>query len=520
MLSYIILSCNEFLMNLSLLGYFFFVSDGFLELVFVLMLVLPLIGILILFFIKEYNLLLIKQLTLLITVLVFFLSVLLVILIDFENNYNFQLIFDLKWFEILNLKYSLGLDGLSILFILLTTFLIPLCILASWYSINYRIKLYLIAFLFTEFFLLNIFCALDLFLFYIFFESILIPMFLIIGVWGSRFRRIHASYQFFLYTLFGSLIMLSALIFIYFHVGSTDLKVIYNSSFSNYRQLFLWFAFFLSFAVKIPMMPVHIWLPEAHVEAPTAGSVLLAGVLLKLGTYGFLRFSIPLFIYGTEFFLPLLYTFSLLAVVYSSLTTIRQIDLKKIIAYSSVVHMNFALLGLFTLNIQSLSGSIFLMLSHGIVSGGLFLCVGVIYDRYHTRILYYYNGLNYFMPIFSMFFLIFTFANIGMPGTSSFIGEFLIIIGIFQYNTVVAFLASLSLIFGAAYAVWLYNRIFFGSIQTNYITNFMDLSKREFVILFPLILIILIGGIYPDVFFKLYNLSIYNYFQNYISFVY
>lgn len=487
---------------------------GFFKGILVLMLILPLIGSILISMVDEYNILLIKKLTLLITVLTFFLLVLILLGINFYFL-SFQLVFSIEWFNILNIRYSLGVDNLSIVFLLLTTILMPLCILASWYSINYRVKLYFISFLLTEFFLLNIFCALDLFLFYIFFESILIPMFLIIGIWGSRERRIHAAYQFFLYTLFGSLIMLSGLIFIYFHIGSTDLLVLGKSTFSKYRQIILWFAFFMSFAVKIPMLPVHIWLPEAHVEAPTAGSVLLAGVLLKLGTFGFLRFSIPLFPYGTQFFLPLIYTMSLIAIIYSSLTTIRQIDLKKIIAYSSVVHMNFVLVGLFTMNVQGLSGSLFLMLSHGIVSGGLFLCVGIIYDRYHTRLLAYYNGLNYYMPLFSIFFLLFTFANIGFPGTSSFVGEFLIILGVFRYNTVVAFLASLSLIFGAGYAVWLYNRLFFGELKNNYILFFNDLSKRELVLLSPLAFIILTAGIYPDLYFKIYNLSLFNYLQIY-----
>jgi len=307
--------------------------------------------------------------------------------------------------------------------------------------------------LLTEFFLINVFSVLDLFFFYIFFESILIPMFIIIGVWGSRQRKIHAAYQFFFYTLFGSIIMLIGIIVIYFNTGTTDIQVLAQTEFSEMRQIFLWLSFFCSFAVKVPMLPVHIWLPEAHVEAPTAGSVILAGVLLKLGTYGIIRFMIPMFPYAMIYFTPLVFTMCVIAIIYSSATTIRQIDLKKIIAYSSVAHMNFALLGLFTNNSMGIEGSLFLLLGHGVVSSGLFLCIGILYDRYHTRNILYYGGLVQTMPIFSIIFLIFSLANIGFPGTVNFIGEFLVLVGTFKLNTTVAFLSATGMVLGAVYVI-------------------------------------------------------------------
>ena len=420
----------------------------------------PLILILILSFIKRSNLFFIKNFSFLGSVFIFFLSI--ILWVFFENfSFSFQYSIFFNWFFFNNINYSLGIDGISLLFIVLTTFLIPFCILVSWNSVIFRLKEFLICLFFIEFFLLNIFCALDIFLFYLYFESILIPMFLLIGVWGSRHRKVHAAYQFFLYTFLGSVLMLLGIFIIYFKIGTTDLQVFLNSVFSENRQLVLWLAFFVSFGVKVPMLPAHIWLPEAHVEAPTAGSVLLAGVLLKLGTYGVIRFLIPVFPFANFFFTPLIFTLSLIGVIYSSCTTIRQIDLKKIIAYSSVAHMNFALIGLFCPNVQSLSGSIFLMLSHGIVSSALFLCVGILYDRYHTRLLKYYGGLAQYMPFFTFFFLIFTLANIGFPGSINFLGEFLIIIGLFKYNIFVSFFMTFSVILGACYAIWLFNRLFF-----------------------------------------------------------
>lgn len=404
-------------------------------------------------------------------------------------------------------QFAIGLDGISLFFVILTTFLTPICILIG---VTKQHKEYCIAFLVLETFMLAVFCTLDLLLFYVFFESVLIPMFIIIGVWGSRERKIRAAYQFFLYTLFGSVFMLLAILFIFFQAGTTDLTILLTTEFSQKRQLLLFLAFFASFAVKVPMVPVHIWLPEAHVEAPTAGSVILAGILLKLGTYGFLRFSIPMFPEASLYFAPLIYAMSLIAIVYTSLTTLRQVDLKKIIAYSSVAHMNFVTIGMFSLNTQGIEGSILLMLSHGLVSPALFLCVGALYDRHKTRILRYYGGCVHAMPIFSVFFLFFTMANISLPGTSSFVGEFLILVGVFQSNTFVAIVAATGMVLGAAYALWLYNRVVFGHLKAPYISYYSDLNRREVCIFIPFILGILWMGICPNVFLDPMHCSVAN----------
>ena len=422
----------------------------------------------------------------------------------------FQFTTTFNWLSSFNIYYIVGIDGISLFFIILTTFLSMICILVSWNSVTSYLREYLVCFLILEFLLIQVFCVLDLLLFYVYFESVLIPMFLIIGIWGSRERKIRAAYQLFLYTLFGSLLMLIALLLIYFQTGSTDIQVLWNSEFSEQKQIVLWLAFFASFAVKVPMIPFHIWLPEAHAEAPTAGSVILAGILLKIGGYGFIRFSIPLFPMATIYFTPLIYTLSLLAAIYASLTTLRQVDLKKIIAYSSISHMGFVTIGLFTLNIQGLQGSIILMISHGLVSSALFLCIGILYDRHKTRIIKYYSGLVQVMPIFTVFLLFFTFSNIGFPGTSSFIGEILVLLGSFQSNTFITVCISISMVLGASYSIWLFNRISFGLLKTHYFKLFQDVSRREFWILLSLTFGVLLIGVVPTIFLNEMYFSVTN----------
>ena len=420
----------------------------------------------------------------------------------------FQFLVQLNWFPLLTLNFTLGVDGISLFFILLTTLLIPLCILASWNSIGHSLKEFLIAFLLLDFLLIGVFCVVDLLFFYIFFESVLIPMFLIVGVWGSRERKILAAYYFFLYTLLGSVVMLLATLYVLEQVGTADYEVLLTFSFSEVEQKFLWFAFFLSFASKVPMVPVHLWLPEAHVEAPTAGSVILAGVLLKLGTYGFIRFSLPLFPQASFFFAPLVYTVSAVGVVFTSFTAIRQTDFKRIIAYTSIAHMNLVMLGIFSFNNVGIEGAIFQSLSHGFVASALFLVIGVVYDRYRTRLVHYYGGLASTMPIYVLIFLFFTMANIGLPGTSSFIGEFLILAGSFQVNTSITFLGATGMVIGGAYSLWLFNRISYGNLKIQYTTQFMDISPREFITFLPLILGTLFTGLYPNIFLTSIHMSV------------
>jgi len=421
---------------------------------------------------------------------------------------GFQGVSEREVVQSLNFNYYTGVDGISIFFIILTALLIPICILCSWTTVKYRLREFLIILFFIEFLLFNVFFVLDLLLFYIFFEGVLIPMFLLIGIWGSRERRIHAAYQFFLYTLVGSVLMLLAILLVYFETGSTNVHVLVDSNYSELRQIIVWFAFFCSFAVKVPMVPVHIWLPEAHVEAPTAGSVILAGILLKMGTYGLIRFSLPMLPFGTEFFVPLVYAMSVVGIIYSSCTTIRQIDLKKIIAYSSVAHMNYVTIGIVSNNLQGIEGSLYLMIGHGLVSSGLFLCVGMLYERYHTRVINYYGGLVYGMPIFAVIFLILTFANVSLPGTSNFIGEFLILVGIFNKNIFVAVAAAVGVILGAVYAIWLYNRVMLGVLKYGYIKEFADVNRREFLTYLPLIVLIVVLGVYPSLLLNTMHLSV------------
>lgn len=421
---------------------------------------------------------------------------------------SFQFVTKLVWLPTFNLNILLGLDGISLFFIILTTLLIPLCLLTSWNSIKFNLKEFLIAFLFLDFLLIGSFCVLDLLLFYIFFESVLIPMFLIIGIWGSRERKILASYYFFLYTLLGSVTMLLSILYIYINIGTTDYEVLLTFSFSVFEQKFLWFSFFLAFASKVPMLPVHLWLPEAHVEAPTAGSVILAGVLLKLGTYGFIRFSLPLFPKASFFFTPLVYTIAVIGIIYTSFTAIRQTDFKRIIAYTSIAHMNLVVLGIFSFNTLGLEGAILQSLSHGFVASALFLIIGVVYDRYRTRIVQYYGGLATVMPIYITLFFFFTIANISFPGTSSFVGEFFLLIGSFKVNKTITILGATGIIIGGVYSLWLFNRIAFGNLKTQYTNYFLDLSLREFVVFFPLVLGTLVIGIYPEIFSSYFHTSI------------
>ena len=473
----------------------------------------PLLGSLLVSIIPDSKIRTIRSVGLCTSLLIFIYS--LFFWIQFNNSTaKFQFVETIHWLPFSNINFVLGLDGISLFFVILTTFLVPVCILVAWSSVKNYKKEYIIAFLVLESFMIAVFCMLDLLLFYVFFESVLIPMFIIIGVWGSRQRKIQAAYQFFLYTLLGSLFMLLAILLIFFQTGTTDLQILLTSEFSERRQILLWLAFFASFAVKVPMLPVHIWLPEAHVEAPTGGSVILAGILLKLGTYGFLRFSIPMFPDATLYFTPFIYTLSVIAILYTSLTTIRQIDLKKIIAYSSVAHMNFVTIGMFSLNMQGIEGSILLMLSHGLVSSALFLCVGALYDRHKTRLVRYYGGIVNTMPIFSVIFLFFTLANMSLPGTSSFIGEFLILVGAFQRNTLIATIAALGMVLGAAYSLWLYNRVVFGNLKPAYLNKFSDLNRREVFIFIPFVLGVLWMGIYPEIFLESMHTSVSNLIQH------
>jgi len=408
----------------------------------------------------------------------------------------------------LNVNLNLGIDGISLFFVLLTTLLIALCLLISWDTVKFNLKEYLISFLVMEFFLIGVFCVLDLLLFYIFFESVLIPMFLIIGLWGSRERKIRAAYFFFLYTLSGSILMLLSILYIYLQSGTTDYEILLTFTFSSFEQQLLWFTFFLSFAAKVPMVPLHLWLPEAHVEAPTAGSVILAGVLLKLGTYGFLRFSLPLFPEASFYFSPLVYTMATIGIVYPSFTAIRQTDFKRIIAYTSIAHMNLVMLGIFSFNTIGLEGAILQSLSHGFVASALFLIIGVVYDRHGTRMVKYYGGLVHVMPIYVIIFLFFTLANIGLPGTSSFVGEFLILVGSFKTNTSASFIGASSMIIGGCYSLWLFNRIAYGNLKTQYFNSFLDLKKKEFVVFVPLILGTFILGLVPDIFLNSIHMSV------------
>jgi len=409
---------------------------------------------------------------------------------------GFQLLEQHDWFSHAIL-YKLGVDGISMPFVLLTTFLTPICIAASWTSIQVRVKEYMIAFLVLETLMIGVFVALDLVLFYLFFEGGLIPMFLIIGVWGGK-RRVYAAFKFFLYTLTGSLLMLLAIMTMYWTAGTTDIEVLLKTAFAPAMQKWLWLGFFASFAVKLPMWPVHTWLPDAHVEAPTAGSVILAAILLKMGGYGFIRFSLPMFPDASHDFAPLIYALSIVAIVYTSLVALVQEDMKKLIAYSSVAHMGFVTMGLFAANTHGVQGAVYQMISHGLVSGALFLCVGVVYDRMHTREIAAYGGLVQRMPRYAVAFMVFTLANVGLPGTSGFVGEFLALIGTFQANGWVAALATTGVVLSAAYALTLYGRVIFGALDKPNLMGIADLSRLEIATLAPLLILTVYYGVHPQ----------------------
>ncbi|WP_011580374.1 MULTISPECIES: NADH-quinone oxidoreductase subunit M [Chelativorans] len=437
----------------------------------------------------------IRNVALLTTVFTFILSLFIWIGFDYTTP-GFQMVEKREWLDS-GISYHMGVDGISMLFVILTTFLMPFCILASWEAIDSRVKEYMIAFLILETLMIGVFCALDIVLFYVFFEAGLIPMFIIIGVWGGK-RRVYASFKFFLYTLAGSVLMLLAMMAMFWQSGTTDIPTLLTHAFPVQMQYWLWIAFFASFAVKMPMWPVHTWLPDAHVEAPTAGSVILAGILLKMGGYGFLRFSLPMFPEASAEFAPFVFTLSVVAIIYTSLVAMMQDDIKKLIAYSSVAHMGFVTMGIFAMNEQGVQGAIFQMLSHGLVSGALFLCVGVIYDRMHTREISAYGGLVNNMPKYAVAFMVFTMANVGLPGTSGFVGEFLTLFAAFQVNTWVAFFATTGVVLSAAYALWLYRRVIFGALTKESLKGLTDLSLREKTILYPLVALVIFFGVYPS----------------------
>ncbi|MGH6761484.1 MAG: NADH-quinone oxidoreductase subunit M [Phyllobacterium sp.] len=458
---------------------------------------LPLVGALLVLFIRDEGEVArrnIKNVTLLTTVITFLLSLLIWIYFD-NSDPGFQFVEKTSWLGD-GISYHMGVDGISMLFVILTTFLMPLCILASWEAIETRVKQYMLAFLILETMMIGVFCALDIVLFYVFFEAVLIPMFIIIGVWGGK-RRVYASFKFFLYTLLGSVLMMLAVMAMYWQAGTSDITVLLTHAFPAQMQTWLWLAFFASFAVKMPMWPVHTWLPDAHVEAPTAASAILAGILLKLGGYGFIRFSLPMFPLASADFAPFIFALSVIAIVYTSLVALMQNDMKKLIAYSSVAHMGYVTMGIFAANAYGIQGAIFQMLSHGIVSAALFLCVGVIYDRMHTREIAAYGGLVNNMPKYAVAFMILSMANVGLPGTSGFIGEFMTLLGVFQVNTWVALIATTGVILSAAYALWLYRRVIFGALDKENLKALLDLSAREKAIIYPLVVLTIFYGVYP-----------------------
>ena len=469
---------------------------------------LPLIGVFFLLFLKGEEKFVNRTsgyISLLTSGIVFLASIL--ILNNFNyNNPDFQFVEQHDWiFNFVN--YKVGIDGISLSFILLTTFITPICILATINSVKKRLREFLIALLLMETMMIGVFCSLDLFIFYLFFEAGLIPMFLIIGIWGGE-KRVYSAFKFFLYTLFGSIFMLISIIYIYFDAGTLDVEKLLNIQINKDYQKYLWLGFFASFAVKTPMWPVHTWLPDAHVEAPTSGSVILAAILLKMAGYGFIRFSLGLFPDASVYFAPLVFALSIIAIIYTSLVALVQKDMKKLIAYSSVAHMGFVTIGIFVFNKQGIEGSIFQMISHGIISSALFLCVGVVYDRMHTREISEYGGVVNIMPKYAVMFMVFTLGSLGLPGTSGFVGEILVLIGSFKYNYWIAFFAATGVILSACYSLWLYRRVVFGKITNEKIQNLTDLNKNEYLILTPLLIMTIVLGFYPALILDLISSSV------------
>ena len=478
------------------------------------LILLPTVGAFFLFFTRgnKKNNFTVKYVALFTSFVNFLLSIYLWILFD-QTTSEFQFVEQRIWIKDF-INYKVGVDGISILFILLITFITPLCILSVNNSIKERLSEFLIAVLIMESFMIGVFCSLDLVIFYLFFEAGLIPMFLIIGIWGGA-RRVYSAFKFFLYTLLGSVLMLVAIITIYWLTGTTDVIELYSLGIETKYQNLLWLAFFSSFAVKTPMWPVHTWLPDAHVEAPTAGSVLLAAILLKMAGYGFIRFSLGLFPVASEVFTPLIYTLSVIAIIFTSFIALMQEDMKKLIAYSSVAHMGYVTLGIFTIQQQGIEGSIIQMISHGLVSAALFLCVGVVYDRMHSRLIDTYGGIVSIIPKYSVLFMLFTLAALGLPGTSGFVGEFLILMGAFKDNFLVAVIASIGVIIGAAYMLWLYKRVIFGKLINNDLKKMIDLNRSESIILTSLAIPTLFFGFYPDPLINTIEVSISDLIETY-----
>ena len=480
---------------------------------------LPLIGIFFLMFIKGEESFVNKTsgyVALLTSGIVFLSSIFILANFNYSNP-DFQFVEQQDWiFNFVN--YKVGVDGISLSFILLTTFITPICILATINSVKIRLREFLIALLLMETMMIGVFCSLDLFIFYLFFEAGLIPMFLIIGIWGGE-RRVYSAFKFFLYTLFGSVFMLISIIYIYFDAGTLDVEKLLNIQINKDYQKYLWLGFFASFAVKTPMWPVHTWLPDAHVEAPTSGSVILAAILLKMAGYGFIRFSLGLFPDASIYFGPLVFTLSIIAIIYTSLVALVQKDMKKLIAYSSVAHMGFVTIGIFVFNQEGIEGSIFQMISHGIISSALFLCVGVIYDRMHTRQISEYGGVVNVMPKYAIMFMVFTLGSLGLPGTSGFVGEILVLIGSFKYNYWVAFFAASGVILSACYSLWLYRRVVFGKILNSKVQNLVDLTKTEYLILTPLLIMTIILGFYPALVLDLISPSVEKISSNMVNYL-